>query len=118
MGAGDRSVNGPRVLRDSLRPNDLLARYGGEAFVLVLPNCSLPEATGVITRIQARLADSLEGETVPPFTASFGPASSTETFGQTLESTDAALRAAKAASRNRWVIASDEPALLAAVEAA
>ncbi len=110
--AGDRALRlFSRVLRDSVRPKDLPARYGGEEFVMVLPACEIPEATAVIDRIQATLAHALEGGTVPPFTASFGLSKSnpSETFAQTLENADAALRAAKAAGRNRWVIAGDEP---------
>ena len=110
--AGDRALRlFSRVLRESVRPKDLPARYGGEEFVMVLPACELPEATAVIERIQARLAHALEPGTIPPFTASFGLSKSNpaETFAQTLETADAALRAAKAAGRNRWVIAGDEP---------
>src|SRR5207245_2662101 len=41
-----------RVLRDSIRPNDIAARYGGEEFVIVLPGCGKDVAVGVASRIR------------------------------------------------------------------
>ena len=108
--AGDRALRlYSRVLRDSIRPHDLPARYGGEEFVVVLPDCTLSEAASVIGRIQTRLADALHGGTVPPFTCSFGVASSSAgaSFAEVLESADAALLQAKEQGRDCWVIAGD-----------
>ena len=45
-----------------LRPTDLLARIGGDEFVLLLPHTDYDEATAVIRRIQARLAEADGGE--------------------------------------------------------
>ena len=43
--AGDRALRlFARVVRDSLRPNDIPARYGGEEFVLVIPECTVADA--------------------------------------------------------------------------
>jgi diguanylate cyclase (GGDEF)-like protein len=41
-----------------LRPTDMLARIGGDEFVLLLPHTDYDEATAVIRRIQARLAEA------------------------------------------------------------
>ncbi len=43
-------------LRDQLRPHDSLARFGGEEFVILLPNLSLPEAAQVAERLRSCLA--------------------------------------------------------------
>jgi diguanylate cyclase (GGDEF)-like protein len=96
-----------RVLRDSVRPNDLAARYGGEEFVVVLPNCPMPDANAVIARLREGLATAQQGTTVPPFTVSFGLAASRpeRTFSETLEVADAALLDAKATGRDRVVVA-------------
>jgi diguanylate cyclase (GGDEF)-like protein len=45
-----------------LRPTDMLARIGGDEFVLLLPHTDYDEATTVIRRIQARLAEADGGE--------------------------------------------------------
>ena len=41
------------VWREQLRGNDLLARYGGEEFAVMLPGCSLPEASLVLERLRS-----------------------------------------------------------------
>jgi diguanylate cyclase (GGDEF)-like protein len=45
-----------------LRPTDMIARIGGDEFVLLLPHTDYDEATTVIRRIQARLAEADGGE--------------------------------------------------------
>ncbi len=44
------------VLRESVRAPDLVARWGGEEFLVFLPETSLEEAISVAQRIQAQLA--------------------------------------------------------------
>ena len=41
------------VWREQLRGNDLLARYGGEEFAVMLPGCTLPEASQVLERLRS-----------------------------------------------------------------
>jgi diguanylate cyclase (GGDEF)-like protein len=106
--AGDQALRlFARVLRDGVRPADLVARYGGEEFVVVLPEISMPDAHVVVNRVRGRLRDAQSGTGGPTFTVSFGLAASRpeRTFSETLESADAALLDAKAAGRNRVVIA-------------
>ena len=110
---GDRALRlFARVLRDSVRPNDIPARYGGEEFVTVLPDCALDNAVVVIERIRARLSAELEGGAVPPFTVSFGLAASEAgfTFGETVDAADQALLRAKRDGRDRIVVAGSEAA--------
>jgi diguanylate cyclase (GGDEF)-like protein len=109
--AGDRALRlFARVLRDSVRPNDILARYGGEEFVVVIPECSLPETVDVINRLRERLAATQEGGTVPPFTVSFGVASGRlgTPFDDTLALADRALLEAKSQGRDRVVVAGSD----------
>lgn len=108
--AGDRALRlFARVLRDSIRPSDIAARYGGEEFVVVLPDCTLPDAYLVIDRVRAHLADAQRGGVVPSFTVSFGlaPAAADLGFGEVVELADAALLRAKADGRDRVVVAGD-----------
>ena len=105
---GDRALRlFARVLRDSVRPNDIAARYGGEEFVVVLPDCTIADAYAVIDRVRARLADAQHGGTVPSFTVSFGlaPGEPNLAFGEIVEQADAALLQAKAEGRDRVILA-------------
>src|SRR5690606_17786142 len=43
------------VLRDTLRANDSVVRFGGEEFVLLLPGIGIDEARTVVTRLQREL---------------------------------------------------------------
>jgi diguanylate cyclase (GGDEF)-like protein len=108
--AGDRALRlFARVLRDTVRPNDLAARYGGEEFVVVLPDCSVDDAFVVVDRIREALALALVPGTVPRFTVSFGVAGSRphQTFSETLDAADAALLAAKAAGRDQVLVSGE-----------
>jgi len=104
---GDRALRlFARVLRDSVRPNDIAARYGGEEFVVVLPDCTIDDAYTVIDRVRSRLADAQRGGIVPSFTVSFGLALAQPdlAFGETVELADAALLRAKSQGRDRVVL--------------
>ncbi len=114
---GDQALRAfSRVLRDSVRPNDIVARYGGEEFVIVLPDCSTDVAVGVLERVRERLALSLRSGRVPPFTVTFGVASTTHApeFDEILPIADRALLDAKAAGRNRVFVADFPVATIAA----
>ncbi len=91
------------VMRSSVRPGDLVGRYGGEEFVLVFPDCDIPVAVRILERVQTNLAVALAASTVPPFTSSFGVSAGGGTlpFRTVIEVADSALLRAKAAGRNR-----------------
>ncbi len=112
---GDRALRlFARVFRDSVRPSDLPARHGGEEFVALLPDCTLDDAKLVAERVRVTLAAALERAAVPNFTVSIGLAATDpgESFSEVLDRADAAMLAAKAAGRNRIVLADDHPELL------
>jgi diguanylate cyclase (GGDEF)-like protein len=96
-----------RVLGDSLRPDDIAARYGGEEVVIVLPRCDTSEATSVLERVRESLALALSAGRVPPFTVTFGVASSAYAadFDEIVAIADHALLEAKSAGRNRVAVA-------------
>jgi diguanylate cyclase (GGDEF)-like protein len=105
--SGDRALRlFARILRDSVRPSDIPARFGGDEFVVVLPDCGLDEATVVVDRVRARLDDVLASGDIPPFRASFGIAASEGqiSFSQALERADKALLDAKAGGRDRVAV--------------
>lgn len=106
--AGDQALRlFSRVLRDSLRPNEIAARYGGEEFVIVLPDCDTAVAVGVLERVRENLALALSAGRVPPFTVTFGVASSgyAEEFDEIVAIADGALLDGKSAGRNRVLVA-------------
>jgi diguanylate cyclase (GGDEF)-like protein len=107
---GDRALRlFARVLRDNVRPNDIASRYGGEEFVIVLPDCPVSDAYAVLERVREHLAANLHDGTVPSFTVSFGLAASKrdKTFAEVITSADAALLSAKSSGRNRILTESD-----------
>jgi diguanylate cyclase len=63
--AGDAAlVRLVRSAQETLRPTDLLARVGGDEFVLLLPDTEYDEAVGVTRRIQNQLRDTNAGESL------------------------------------------------------
>ncbi|MFN7150991.1 MAG: GGDEF domain-containing protein, partial [Microthrixaceae bacterium] len=64
------------VLRDNVRGNDVVARLGGEEFVLVYPTMSVEISLEAIDRLRGALARALAGSNLPEFTCSFGIAHS------------------------------------------
>ncbi len=110
-----------KLLNQALRTCDIVARWGGEEFVLVLPSTSLEGAEQVAERVRALLeAASIKdgnGDAVP-VTASFGVAQymSGETLEQVVDRADRAMYLAKSSGRNRVVC--DAPRLSLPVSAA
>ena len=105
-----------RMLAGSLRDVDIIARYGGDEFVIVLPHTTVEMAYKIAARIQndinrhSFLTD--EGLSLK-ITASFGVAGYPDHAGdetELLRIADGAMYTAKGMGRNRVVVASD-PAL-------
>lgn len=100
------------ILRDTLRQCDLVGRYGGEEFLLVLPDTTLEGSAHLVERCRARLAQTpmitSNGETLN-ISASFGLACNEEQIGLCVEtlikSADHALYQAKTKGRNLVQIA-------------
>ncbi len=101
------------ILQKNLRKGvDWLVRYGGEEFVLVLPETGLPGAEKHAERLRTTIQDARfrwEGESVS-ITASFGVSAYDPTEGKEgfdaenlIESADACLYEAKQGGRNRVV---------------
>ena len=95
------------ALREALRTQDLVGRFGGEEFLLILPATDLTGAWALAERIRRHID---EGVSVPTergdpirFNISIGVAALGEEddFAQLLARTDRALYAAKAGGRNR-----------------
>jgi two-component system, cell cycle response regulator len=99
-----------RRLRKAVRGIDLLARFGGEEFVVVMPETDMGTAYAVADRLRERIADiafPIAGRTREiPVTVSIGLASvssATDTPEALLKRADEALYRAKREGRNRVV---------------
>ncbi len=108
--AGDRALAlFARVCSEAMRGSDVVARFGGEEFVIVLPGGSAEDALVVLERIRSRLIEATTVAGLPSFTASFGLAlpQPGEAFDALLRRADAALLLAKDRGRDRIVIAEE-----------
>lgn len=113
-----------RILELGLRPADLLCRYGGEEFCVVLPGLDLAQAAVVAERlrekVQAQAGPGVRSIPGLEVTASFGVSSidvGATTLAQLIEEADQALYAAKQAGRNIVSTFTDTPWLDASPEA-
>ena len=108
--AGDAVLRGAiGVIRQHCRQGDLLGRYGGEEFVLCLPDSTLAQGMETAERIRAALAlhDMDLDERTIRVTVSIGVAELRpgESIEHGLSRADKALYEAKHAGRNRCVAA-------------
>lgn len=99
------------LLMDSVRPQDIAARIGGEEFVLMLTNTSSEAAYRVAERIRLNLSSfdktSSEGQLPEPITISMGVFTATSvdvTAEECVGNADKAMYEAKETGRNRVIV--------------
>jgi diguanylate cyclase (GGDEF)-like protein len=101
---GDRALRSfARVLRESVRDGDLVGRYGGEEFLVVLPGQDTESGVMVGERIRRALDATLTTTDEVRFTTSVGVAQSAEgvPFEEVVRNADAAMFDAKHQGRDR-----------------
>ena len=106
--AGDRVIiNLARLLKQRLRGTDIIGRYGGEEFGVILPQTAVDEAARVLEEVRAHFAtmEHYTGENCFNVTLSGGIAGAPPAFNVSdlLESADQMLYQAKREGRNRIV---------------
>jgi diguanylate cyclase (GGDEF)-like protein len=97
------------VITHGLRAGDALARWGGEEFLLMLPNTSADDALLCVERMRSQLA-SRSFEHIAPklavtFSAGIGVCGVDDRTDAIIERADRAMYRAKTAGRNRTVVA-------------
>jgi len=102
--AGDRVLEQLGVLlREVVRSDTLVARFGGEEFVVLLPRCALADALGRAEALRSQIERSRPAG--HPITVSIGVASSEQlaeiNLTKLIAAADQALYQAKASGRNR-----------------
>ncbi|BBD77746.1 GGDEF domain-containing protein [Hydrogenophilus thermoluteolus] len=107
--AGDEAlVYLARMARTHLRAQDIVGRYGGEEFVLLLPDTPLDQAAEVIRRLQRALTRELffygDNHRVITFSAGVTPVLPGEALETVLARADAAMYEAKRSGKNRVIV--------------
>jgi diguanylate cyclase len=108
--AGDEAlVYLVRVIKDTLRTMDVLARFGGEEFLILLPDTTIEEATRTVTRLQRELTKRIfmhnNERILITFSAGVALRNGPEDKIGLLKRADSALYQAKKAGKNRVVSA-------------
>lgn len=97
------------VLRETLRSNDSVVRFGGEEFVLLLPGVGIDEASSVLQRLQRELTRRFflanAQKLLLTFSAGITAFSQGEHPSAVIDRADKAMYAAKHAGKNRVMVA-------------
>lgn len=97
------------VVRESLRPQDSVCRYGGEEFLILLPEADLEEASAILTRLQRELTRRIfmadHNRLLITFSAGISLLDPEEPAHIAIERADRAMYAAKRAGKNRVLTA-------------
>jgi diguanylate cyclase len=104
--AGDLAlVHLARSVRRAIRPSDAIARFGGEEFVILLPETVLDEAVGVMQRVQRELTKRIflhdHERVLITFSAGVAQWIPGESQNELVARADTALYRAKQAGKNR-----------------
>ncbi|HET9404938.1 MAG TPA: GGDEF domain-containing protein [Burkholderiales bacterium] len=108
--AGDRLIKlVAKCIRDDLRATDVIARYGGDEFMCLLPETAGDPAAMVAERIRRRIEQTAldAGQDAVPTTVSIGVATYPghgNDFDTLAKNVDRALYASKAQGRNRVTV--------------
>jgi len=104
--AGDLAlIHLARIVRRSIRPTDVISRYGGEEFVILLPETPVDAAVGVMARVQRELTKRIflhnHERVLITFSAGVAERKPGESQDDLIARADRALYHAKQAGKNR-----------------
>ena len=106
--AGDAAlIHLVTVIRETLRPQDTLARFGGEEFIVLLPDTALEDAQKALIRLQRELTKRIflndNEKILITFSAGVTDYRNDDTQNSVTKRADEAMYAAKRAGKNRVV---------------
>ena len=107
-GAGDAAlVHLVSVIRGTLRPNDTLARFGGEEFIILLSDTALADANTALVRLQRELTRRYflnnNEKILITFSAGLTELRGDDTLASVTQRADEAMYTAKKTGKNRVV---------------
>jgi diguanylate cyclase len=108
--AGDEAlIHLVRVIKDTLRTMDVIARFGGEEFMIVLPDTAMEDAMQTVTRVQRELTKRIfmhnNERLLITFSAGVALRVEGEDQAAMVKRADEALYKAKRAGKNRVIAA-------------
>lgn len=111
--AGDHALRETaKIIQDGIRTTDFAARFGGEEFVILMPETNITDATKVINKIRLAIQKKRIQEGAADFklTMSFGVAGfeNDDTFTTVLTRADKAMYRAKNKGRNQVCVQRSE----------
>jgi len=109
-GAGDEAlIHVVRIIKETLRTMDVIGRFGGEEFLVVLPDTSIEDAMLVVARLKKELTKRIfiynNQRLLITFSAGVASSAPGEDPKSVLMRADTALYQAKKAGKNRAVAA-------------
>jgi diguanylate cyclase len=107
-GIGDGALKHlAQVARECMRPQDTLSRYGGEEFVILLPDTSLEKGIEAMTRLQRELTKRFfmagTEKVLITFSAGVAQLNNDESGMEAIKRADQAMYLAKRSGKNRVV---------------
>lgn len=107
--AGDAAlIHLATVIRETMRPQDTVARFGGEEFIIILPDTSVEDAQTAIVRLQRELTRRIflhnNDRRLITFSAGVTHLQPGDTQGSVTKRADEAMYAAKQGGKNRVMI--------------
>ena len=115
--AGDQVlITVAEAIRSPLRPNDRVARFGGEEFAVLLPETTVRNAQVIAERLREHVCNAdtgmLEDKQLPPVTISLGIAGRQAgcSLDMMITAADVAMYHAKRHGKNRVEVAANVPA--------
>lgn len=110
--AGDAAlIHLVSTIKDTLRPHDILARFGGEEFIILLPDTGLEDANAALVRLQRELTKRYflanNEKLLITFSAGITNLRAEDSLATAAKRADSAMYTAKKTGKNKVVIAPD-----------